>query len=75
LFHNNHRENYTWARLPSKYHGSGCTLAASISALFAQGVEPLQAINDAQEYTWNCLQTAYKTGAGQSNPNRFFWRD
>ncbi len=75
LFHHNHRENYTWARLPSKYHGSGCTLAASIAALFAQGVEPLQAINDAQEYTWNCLQTAYKTGAGQSNPNRFFWRD
>ena len=68
-------ESYTWARLPSKYHGSGCTLAASIAALFAHGVEPLQAINDAQEYTWNCLQTAYKTGAGQSNPNRFFWRD
>ncbi len=75
LFNYLHPENYTWARLPSKYHGSGCTLAASIAALFAHGVEPLQAINDAQEYTWNCLQTAYKTGAGQSNPNRFFWRD
>lgn len=75
LLNYQYQENYTWARLPSKYHGSGCTLAASIAALFAHGVEPLKAINDAQEYTWNCLQSAYKTGAGQSNPNRFFWRD
>jgi len=75
LFHHNHRDNYTWARLPSKYHGSGCTLSASIAALFAHGVPPLRAISNAQEYTWNSLQTAYKTGAGQSNPNRLFWRD
>jgi hydroxymethylpyrimidine/phosphomethylpyrimidine kinase len=75
LFHDNHRDNYTWERLPSNYHGSGCTLAASIAALFAHGVPPLRAISNAQEYTWNCLKAAYKTGAGQSNPNRFFWRD
>lgn len=75
LFHHNHRDSYTWARLPSKYHGSGCTLAASIAALFAQGVPPLRAISNAQEYTWHTLQKAYKTGAGQSNPNRFFWRE
>ncbi|MDD5228552.1 MAG: hydroxymethylpyrimidine/phosphomethylpyrimidine kinase [Methylococcales bacterium] len=75
LFHHNHRDNYTWSRLPSSYHGSGCTLAASIAALFAHGVPPLQAISDAQEYTWNSLRSAYKTGAGQLNPNRFFWRD
>lgn len=75
LFHHNHQDSYTWARLPSKYHGSGCTLAASIAALFAHGVPPIRAISNAQEYTWNSLQAAYKTGAGQSNPNRFFWRD
>lgn len=75
LFHHNHQDCYTWARLPSSYHGSGCTLAASIAALFAHGVPPLRAISNAQEYTWNSLQAAYKTGAGQSNPNRFFWRD
>jgi hydroxymethylpyrimidine/phosphomethylpyrimidine kinase len=74
LFYAAHQENYTWARLPAVYHGSGCTLAASLAALLAHGVEPLQAINDAQEYTWQSLQTAYKTGAGQSNPNRLFWR-
>lgn len=75
LFHHNHKDSFSWARLSSNYHGSGCTLAASIAALLAQGVAPLQAINDAQEYTWHCLQAGYKTGAGQSNPNRFFWRE
>lgn len=75
LFHQNCKDSYTWARLPSIYHGSGCTLAASIAALLAHGVPPIQAISNAQEYTWHTLQAAYKTGAGQSNPNRFFWRD
>lgn len=75
LFHHNHQDSYSWARLPSNYHGSGCTLAASIAALLAHGVSPIGAISNAQEYTWHTLQTAYKTGAGQSNPNRFFWRD
>jgi hydroxymethylpyrimidine/phosphomethylpyrimidine kinase len=75
LFHHQHNESFTWARLPSTYHGSGCTLAASIAALLAQGVPPISAISNAQEYTWHTLQAAYKTGAGQSNPNRLFWRD
>jgi hydroxymethylpyrimidine/phosphomethylpyrimidine kinase len=30
---------------------------------------------EAQEYTWNALQTAYRPGQGQHNPNRFFWID
>jgi hydroxymethylpyrimidine/phosphomethylpyrimidine kinase len=75
LFHHNHQDSYTWARLPSDYHGSGCTLAASVAALLAHGVPPIRAISNAQEYTWHTLQMAYKTGAGQSNPNRYFWRD
>jgi hydroxymethylpyrimidine/phosphomethylpyrimidine kinase len=75
LFHVSHRENYTWAKLPETYHGSGCTLASSIASLLALGVEPKQAINDAQEYTWQSLKSGYRTGAGQMNPNRFFWRD
>ncbi|MDD2863229.1 MAG: hydroxymethylpyrimidine/phosphomethylpyrimidine kinase [Methylococcales bacterium] len=75
LFHHHHKDSFTWARLPSTYHGSGCTLAASIAALLAHGVPPIRAISNAQEYTWHSLQKAYKTGAGQSNPNRFFWRD
>lgn len=66
-------EHYTWQRLPNRYHGSGCTLAASIAALIAQGLHPIQAIAEAQDYTWNTLYNAYRTGTGQLNPNRFFW--
>lgn len=66
-------ETYSWDRLPYSYHGSGCTLAASIAALMAHGLEPAQAVMEAQEFTWNSLKSAYTTGKGQLNPNRFFW--
>jgi hydroxymethylpyrimidine/phosphomethylpyrimidine kinase len=61
--------------LPDHYHGSGCTLAASIAALMAHGLEPLQAVTEAQDYTWNSLHAAYQVGKGQHNPNRFFWME
>lgn len=66
-------ESYQWPRLPGEYHGSGCTLASSISGLLAHGNEPLTATLEAQEYTWESLNQAYRTGAGQSIPNRLFW--
>lgn len=71
----NHRllETYTWERLPGSYHGSGCTLAASIAGLLAQGLEPLSAIHEAQEYTWETLAHGYRIGMGQPLPNRLFW--
>jgi hydroxymethylpyrimidine/phosphomethylpyrimidine kinase len=68
-------ETYSWNRLPYSYHGSGCTLAASIAALLAQGLDVVQAISEAQEFTWNSLNAAYQTGKGQHNPNRFYWVD
>lgn len=76
LFHDHRcRETFTWDRLPASYHGSGCTLAASIAALIAHGLEPLQAVTEAQEYTWNSLNSAFKPGKGQHIPNRFFWME
>jgi hydroxymethylpyrimidine/phosphomethylpyrimidine kinase len=68
-------ETYTWDRLPDSYHGSGCTLAASIAALLAHGLSPLPAVAEAQDYTWQSLQAAYRVGKGQLNPNRFFWME
>ena len=66
-------EIFSWDRLPHSYHGSGCTLAASIAALLANGMEPFTAINEAQEYTWQALNHAYHLGMGQLIPNRLFW--
>ena len=66
-------ESFTWERLPHSYHGSGCTLAASIAGLLALGLEPFQAINEAQDFTWNALQQGHRPGQGQYLPDRLFW--
>jgi len=76
LFHGGRvAETYTWNRLPFSYHGSGCTLAASIAALLALGLDVIDAISEAQEYTWNALASGFQPGKGQHIPNRFFWVD
>jgi len=71
----NHRrlESFSWDRLPHSYHGSGCTLAACISALLAHGLEPFNAVHEAQEFTWQSLQQGFRPGRGQYFPDRFFW--
>ncbi len=66
-------ETYTWPRLSESYHGSGCTLASAIAGLLAQGQEPMSAIHQAQDYTWQTLEQAYRLGRGQMIPNRLFW--
>lgn len=68
-----HLESFNWERLPGNYHGSGCTLASSIAGLLAQGLEPFNAIHEAQEYTWETLRHGYRIGMGQLLPNRLFW--
>jgi hydroxymethylpyrimidine/phosphomethylpyrimidine kinase len=66
-------ESYTWERLPDSYHGSGCTLAAALAGLLAQGREPFSAVYEAQQYTWESLRYGYRLGMGQHIPNRLFW--
>lgn len=61
---------FRWSRLPGEFHGSGCTLASSIAALIAQGYTALQAISEAQSYTWSSLKYANALGRGQLIPNR-----
>lgn len=68
-------ETFHWERLPYHYHGSGCTLASAVAALLAQGLDLFSAINEAQEFTWQSLQAAYRPGQGQHNPERWFWLD
>jgi hydroxymethylpyrimidine/phosphomethylpyrimidine kinase len=73
LFYNGKVETFHWERLPERYHGSGCTLASSIAGLLAQGLDPISAIAEAQDYTWNALAAGYQIGQGQHKPHRFFW--
>ncbi len=63
----------SWQRLPGNYHGSGCTLASAIAATLANGLNVPDAVRDAQEYTWQSLKYAYRTGMGQLIPDRLFW--
>ena len=71
----NHRalKQFHYERLPHKYHGSGCTLAASIAALLAIGNEPVGAIHHALDYTHKTLVHGRRIGMGQFHPDRFFW--
>jgi hydroxymethylpyrimidine/phosphomethylpyrimidine kinase len=65
--------NDSWERLPGSYHGSGCTLAAAITATIANGLSISEAVRDAQEYTWHALKSAFRPGMGQYIPDRLFW--
>ena len=63
----------TWARLPYRYHGSGCTLASAIAAMIANGLALPEAVREAQDYTWHALANAFRPGMGQHLPDRMFW--
>ncbi|MEO6421787.1 MAG: bifunctional hydroxymethylpyrimidine kinase/phosphomethylpyrimidine kinase [Candidatus Nitrotoga sp.] len=63
----------SWARLAGIYHGSGCTLASAIASLLANGLSMNEAVKEAQEFTWQALQYAFRPGMGQHIPDRLFW--
>jgi len=64
---------YHWERLSGSYLGSGCTLTSAIAACLAHGLSMEEAIQEAQEYTWQTLKNAFRPGMGQFIPDRFFW--
>ncbi len=61
-----------WPRLNGDYHGSGCTLAASIAAGLASGKPLDQAVGQALEYTWESLRQAFRSGQCQLTPDRLY---
>jgi hydroxymethylpyrimidine/phosphomethylpyrimidine kinase len=62
---------FSWKRLAGNHHGSGCTLASAVTALLAHGQPPLEAVSNAQDFTWKALEAGIRSGKGQSIPNRF----
>lgn len=57
-------------RLPGEYHGSGCTLAASLAARLALGEDITSACLHALAYTEQSLRHARSPGHGQALPGR-----
>jgi hydroxymethylpyrimidine/phosphomethylpyrimidine kinase len=64
---------FVFSRLDNEYHGSGCTLAASIAALIAHQNDTVRAINIALDYCHKTLQHAQTLGKGQLIPDRRYW--
>ena len=74
LYHGNGMvSRETWPRLPGSYHGSGCTLASAIAGTLANGLPLPDAVREAQAYTWETLNHAFRPGMGQAIPDRLFW--
>ncbi len=71
LFRADGREqSWQLERVGGEYHGSGCTLAAGISAGLASGHDPTQAIEQAQSFVARAIAGALQVGAGQPVPDR-----
>jgi len=74
LFANNRcLQTYRYERLSPEYHGSGCTLAASLASFLVQGHDAVSACHAALDYTYKTLLHAQPLGMGQLIPERFFW--
>ena len=62
--------SFNYVKLPGEYHGSGCTLASSIGALIALGIDVDIACKRALDYCYQTLLNAKKLGKMQYHPNR-----
>ena len=59
-----------WTRLPGSYHGSGCTLAATLAGGLARDLPMAEAVSMALRLTWESLRDGYAVGRGQLVPRR-----
>lgn len=75
LYSEGSRTEFKVERLSKDYHGSGCTLAASLAANIATGHDINNAVRMALDYTWQTLKHGLAIGKGQLHPNRQFAYD
>lgn len=57
-------------RIGGEYHGTGCTLAASIAAGRASGLKISPSIGQAQNFVSHAIRNALRVGKGQPVPDR-----
>lgn len=72
LLHDGAERTWRWPRLPGAFHGSGCTLAASIAARLAQGDAMADALERGQAFCHTALARSFAIAPGQRIPRRFF---
>ena len=65
-------ETFAHSRLPGPFTGAGSTLSGAVTALLAQGREPLDAARAAQSWTHGALADAQRFGMGKLVPNKLF---
>jgi len=69
------KQEFSVERLAGEFHGSGCTLAASLAANLANDHDIKTAVTKALDYTWQTLKHAKQVGKGQWHPQRKFSYD
>jgi hydroxymethylpyrimidine/phosphomethylpyrimidine kinase len=65
-------ESFSFPHFAGPFVGAGSTMSAALTALLAQGLEPVAAVRAAQEYTHGALANAQRFGMGKLVPNKFF---
>jgi len=60
-------------RLPGRWHGTGCTFSAAITARLARGDDVASALREAKAYLQGALEHAEKLGRG-AVPANHLWR-
>ncbi len=68
-------KHYDWEQESPTGHGSNSTLATSTAAYLAHGSDCIQAVEQAQNFTWQTIRASRDLGFNRRTPHRFFWAD
>lgn len=64
-----------WEQEPINCYSASATLSTALACYLAHGFIQAQAIDQAQNYTWQAMRASRELGFGRRTPHRFFWAD
>jgi hydroxymethylpyrimidine/phosphomethylpyrimidine kinase len=67
--------HFDWQEESAASQGTSSTLATASAAYLAHGFSAIQAIEEAQHYTWQASRASRQIGFGRSTLHRFYWAD